>query len=640
MPIPLLERHRGAAVALAVALAAAIPFAETVGYGFAFDDVYEVVRNDDVRSLANVPRMFARGAWDGAGERNPIYRPLTSVTYAANAALGGPSPLGFHLANVLFHALVSLLVLALALRLGLPLGAAALGAALFAVHPVHVEVVANVAGRKDALAAAFVILAVLGHRAALRRESAAWALLPPLAVAAALFSKETGVAALAAVAGWDLLLGKAEWKARRTRAAVLYAVYLAELALYLWARHAAVGSVGALAAKTPFIENPLAHVGVAPRLLTAVAVIGRGLALLVLPSSLSPDYSWNAIPVVTRATDPRFLAAAAAVAAIGWAALRVRRTRPVLAFLALWYAAGLFPGSNLLVAVGTIFGERLLYLPSVAMCLAAAALAAAAATLGARVRAAAVAALAFAAVGLAARTVAYAAAWKDEVSLFSEAVRAEPASAKAHQLLGEALMEEGRVPEGARELEAAVRALDALPDPPEGPRIQLGVAYERLGRADAAGALYEEMLGRSPDLPDALWRLGVVRWSQGRREEATRLWERTLAVAPDHARAMTDLGIARSQRGDAGAAEALWLRAAQVDPRAAGPWLSLGNLYERRGDLARARAAWERFLELASYGVYPGQREAVAERLRALEAASARGAPDGGRVSGPPPRAP
>ena len=639
MPMPLLARHRGAAVALAVAVAAAIPFAGTLGYGFAFDDVHEVVRNDDVHSLANVPRMFARGAWDGAGERNPIYRPLTSATYAVNAVLGGLSPFGFHLANVLFHALVSVLVLALALRMGLPLGAAALGAVLFAVHPVHVEVVANVAGRKDAFAAAFVLLAVLGHRAALRREGAGWALLPPLAVAAALFSKETGAAALAVIGGWDLLLGRDAWRARRRRAVALYAVYLAELALYLWARHAAVGSVGALAAKTPFVENPLAHVGLAPRLLTAAAVIGKGLALLVLPASLSPDYSWNAIPVVTRVTDPRFLASAAAVVGICWAVLRVRRSRPVFAFLALWYGATLFPGSNLLLAVGTIFGERLLYLPSVALCLAAGALAAEAADRGARVRRAAVALLA-AAVALAARTVAYAAAWKNEVSLFSEAVRAEPASAKAHQLLGEALMEEGRAPEGVRELEAAVRALEALADPPEGPSIQLGVAYERVGRSDAAAALYEHVLGRSPDHPDALWRLGVVRWSQGNRQEAVRLWERTIAVAPDHARAMTDLGIARWQGGDASGAEALWLRAAEIDPRSAGPWLSLGNLYAGRGDLARARAAWERFLELARYGVYPGQRDAVAERLRALEAAGDRGPPADRRLSGPPPRAP
>jgi tetratricopeptide (TPR) repeat protein len=270
--------------------------------------------------------------------------------------------------------------------------------------------------------------------------------------------------------------------------------------------------------------------------------------------------------------------------------------------------------------VGTIFGERLLYLPSVALSLAAAAV-------GARLladprravrRATAAAALACA-VLLGGRTVAYASVWSDEVSLFREAVRAVPGSAKAHALLGAALMEVGRVPEGVVELEDAVRRLAPLADPPPQRLLELGVAYERAGRGADAEAVYDDLLRRRADYPDALWRLGVVRWGQGRREEAARLWERTLAVAPAHAQAMTDLGIARYQRGDVAGAEALWIRATQVSPQSAGPWLSLGELYERRGDLAGARAAWRAFLERARYGVYPGQRERVAERLRALE---------------------
>jgi lipopolysaccharide biosynthesis regulator YciM len=56
-----------------------------------------------------------------------------------------------------------------------------------------------------------------------------------------------------------------------------------------------------------------------------------------------------------------------------------------------------------------------------------------------------------------------------------------------------------------------------------------------------------------------------------------------------------------------------------VDPARAGPWLALGELYAARGELTRARAAWTAFLDRARYGVYPGQRERVEERLRALD---------------------
>ncbi len=620
MPSPPLARRPLLAAAAAVALAAVLPYAGTLGHGFALDDAAEVVRNERIRSLASVPALFAEGAWAGAGQEAAIYRPLTTASYALNHALGGLSPLGFHLGNVVFHAIASLLVLALARRAGLGTAAAAIGAILFAIHPVHVEVVANVAGRKDALATAFVLAAVLAHAAALEREGRAWLALPPLAFAAALLSKESGVAALAAFVAWDLLPGRAAWGRRRGRALLLYAAYGAVFALYLWARRSAVGSLGVPLAGIPFVENPLPHLAAGPRLLTAVAVLGRGLALLAFPAALSPDYSFDAIPAVASPLDPRFALSAAALVALAGAAFAARRRAPVVALAALWYAGAIFPTSNLLVPVGTIFGERLLYLPSVALALAAAALAGRLLDEPRRGVRRAAAALGLAAAALlAGRTVAYAAAWSDEVSLFREAVRAVPGSAKAHALLGAALMEAGRVPEGIAELEDGVRRLAPLADPTPQRLLELGVAYERAGRAADAEAIYGDLLRRHPDHPDALWRLGVVRWTQGRRDEAARLWERTLAVAPGHAQALTDLGIARYQGGDAAAAEALWIRATQLSPQSAGPWLSLGELYERRGDLARAREAWRAFLERARYGVYPGQRERVEERLRELD---------------------
>jgi tetratricopeptide (TPR) repeat protein len=602
--------------ALAVALAAAAPYTPTLGHGFAFDDAPEVVRNDHIRSLRNLPAIFAGGAWDGAGEANPIYRPLTTATYALQHALHGLSSAGYHLGNVLLHAAAGALVLLLALRAGLPLAGAALAALLFAVHPVHVEVVANVAGRKDALATVLVLLAVLAHRAAVRRGGAR-VILPPLAVAAALFSKESGVAALAILPAWDLLPGREAFRANRRRALAIHAACAAVAVLWLVARRAAVGSLGIPLAFIPFAENPLAHAPAAERILTAVAVLGRGLGLFVFPASLSPDHSFEAIPIVRSPLDPRFLGAAAALLAVGTVAIRTARTRPLLAFGAVWWGAGIFPASNLAVPVGTVFGERLLYLPGVGLCLWAGVAGAAALAPG-RARALRIAAAGALLAALAARTVAYASAWSDEVSLFEAAVRAEPASARAHELLGAAYLEVGRAGEGVARLEEALRILERGPAPPHETRVKLGVALERLGRLDGAEREYARILSAAPDHPDALWRLGVVRWGQGRREEAARLWERTLVVAPDHARAMSDLGIAANARGDVAGAEALWTRAARIDPRAAGPWLSLGALYDRRGEIERARVAWETFLERARYGAYPREREMVEARLRAL----------------------
>src|SRR6266487_4054001 len=126
--------------------------------------------------------------------------------------------------NVLLHAVVSALVVAIALQLRLSLGGAVLAGVLFSVHPLHVEVVGNVAGRKDELAALFALGTLLAH-VLTRRRGSAWVLTALVAFAAALFSKESGAAALGLVIAWDLFLDEGGWRDRASRALPRYAAY-------------------------------------------------------------------------------------------------------------------------------------------------------------------------------------------------------------------------------------------------------------------------------------------------------------------------------------------------------------------------------------------------------------------------------
>jgi hypothetical protein len=138
-----------------VALLAAAVFAHTLPFDFVYDDVPVILRNEHLHSLAAWREILA-GPWWSSG----LYRPLTSLTFAINWAMGGGSPWPFHLTNVLAHAAASVLVLLLAKRL-LPPAAALAAALLFAVHPVHVEAVANLVGRAEVLATLFTVAAAL-----------------------------------------------------------------------------------------------------------------------------------------------------------------------------------------------------------------------------------------------------------------------------------------------------------------------------------------------------------------------------------------------------------------------------------------------------------------------------------------------
>jgi tetratricopeptide (TPR) repeat protein len=632
--------------AAVIAVAAVVVYAGTLGHGFVLDDGPEVVDNLFIRSPSELPRILTSGSWEGAGEGNPpIYRPLTTLTYALNHAAGGLAPFGYHLVNVVLHAVGSVLVLAVGLRLGLALAPAALAGLLFAVHPVHVEAVANVAGRKDVLVTVFFLAAVLAHAAALRRAGSVQK--PPrrygpaaagaaAAFAGALFSKENGLVLVGLLAAHDLLFARGDWKLAPRRAAALYAVYAAEIGVYLWGRSIAVGSF--VFPMLSFEENPVAFAPAGVRILTAVAVLGKGLLLLVAPVTLSPDYSYRAIPAATGLGDPRVLASLAAAGLLTVLALWGRRRWPAGLFALLWYGLTIFPASNLVVRIGTIFGERLLYLPSVAFCLAGGSLLGAlllarvtpAAGAGARAGAppppapgnawpavALQVGVALPLAVLAWRTVAHARVWADEPALYASAARTQPDSSRARRLHGGGLMEQGRPAEAAREFERALEILSDPSVPPavrSRPRLELGVAWEQLGRLEDALRLYEAVAAEDPGNADAPWRMGVVRWREGRKGEAVDLWQRAVALDPRHARAMSDLGIASLLAGDAAGAKAMWRRAMEADPTVASVWYRIGNLHEREGDLAAARAAWAEFLR-RSPGRYPEWRAEVEAKL-------------------------
>lgn len=589
-----LQRRQARLATLAVALAAVLPYLHTLGHGFAYDDGVEVVDNAFIRGAEGVPLILTNPVWAGSGKGSSAYRPLTTLTYALNHAAGGLAPAGYHLVNLLLHAGASALVLALALALGLPLAAATLAGLLFAVHPVHVEAVANVAGRKELLVTVFALGALLLHGSALRRGGARLVAVPLLGLLAA-FSKETGLVLVGMAAARDLLFGREQIRAAPRRAAALYAGYLAGAALYLGARWGVLQSVGMPG--TPFLENPIASAPFLERLATGIVVLGKGLQLLAAPLTLSPDYSYAAIPPVTSLLDPRLAAAMAGLAGVAAFGAWPGPWRPVRLAAVAVYGLAVFPASNLLVPIGTLFGERLLYLPSVGFAIGVAALAARWLEGRHRVLVRAVAGVALA--GLAVRGAWYARAWEDSLTIFAEGARVQPASAQMQLTYGGQLLERGEMAGAAAAFSRAAEILAVRPDAQSPALVQLGVAYEHLGRAEEAEQLYARVLALDPRHPDALWRAGVRRWAHGDRSGAVALWESAVAAEPRHAPALADLGVAAYTAGDLVGAEARLREAAAIAPKLPGVWYKLGLVCDRLGRRPEALAAWRRFLELA-----------------------------------------
>jgi tetratricopeptide (TPR) repeat protein len=472
------------AALVGVALAA---YANSFSSGLVQDAKALLTLDDRIRALTlqNLRLIFEKTYWwpkvaDG------LYRPVTTLSLLFNYAVlgGGQNPAGYHALNFLLHAGNVCLVYALARRVLGDARAAFLAAALWAVHPIGVEAVANIAGRADLLAAMAVLgglllYARLDGLAGWRARAAVAGLFA--AATAGVFSKENAAVLLGLLALWDLCRATPPALPRRLRAAA-YAAVVASLALLWIVRGAVLGAMPS--PQVVYVDNPLRATGFLVARWTAIKVIGIDLGLLLWPAGLSCDRSYRAIALA----GPRDLAAwiwLAIVAALLAAAIaRYRRDR-VLFFAAGFFAVAILPTSNLIVPIGSIMAERFLYLPSVAFAVALVALVSRAVP-----RKAATVLLAAAVVLCACRTFARNFAWHDNVALASTDVETVPASFKLHDMLAKSLYDQdprGNLDRAIAEEERAWAILQPLPPPlsTELTPSYLGIYYRLKG--DASG---------------------------------------------------------------------------------------------------------------------------------------------------------
>ena len=440
---------------------ALLAYSNSFGAGFVFDSDRAILRDSRVQAATpeNLHLILNQEYWYKS-TATLLYRPLTTFSYLFNYVIlgNGTDPAGYHWINFALHAVNIALVYLLGLllfretrtkeRMALAL------AAVWAVHPILTESVTNIVGRADLLAGFGVLAGLVCHA---KGEMASgwrrlgWLAAVMLAATIGMFSKESAIVLLAAMAIYDLTFGKGGARARLPG----YLAAALPVALYLFVRDRVISVL--VSAPIPFTDNPLVGAGFWTARLTAVKVIGKYLWLLVWPRNLSCDYSYNQVsPIAWGAGDIAALAVCAAAAAA--AIFCYRRHKAVCFFIAFFFAA-LAPTSNLILLIGSIMAERFLYLPSLgfAGCLVWA--------IYRRPRLAP-AGLALLSAALAVRTYARNIDWQDDRSLWTSAARVSPGSYKTHLHVATAVI--GPQGEGMDraigEVNRSLAILDGLPD--------------------------------------------------------------------------------------------------------------------------------------------------------------------------------
>ncbi|MBN2465742.1 tetratricopeptide repeat protein [candidate division WOR-3 bacterium] len=577
-------------LAAGVVVLSGLVYLPTLGYDFVLDDKPLIAENRDM--LAPTPFGFfvqSYVRWEGmqGEDLHAYYRPLVASSFWLDLRLWGMRSSGFHLTNVLLNCVVGALVVLVLAELLASFWPVLLGGLAFALHPAHVESVANVAGRTDLLMALFLVFAFLALLHFRQRPSGTWFALALVSFTAAMLCKETAILFPALTA--FVLLPELRKPAKRSRALLMVGALAAVGVAYLVAR-AAVLAGPALG---------WGEVGPGQRLMLAVNSFGRYAFMSLFPFDRR-IYQNDAAALAAFGWPT--LAAAAALAAAVWAAIRYRST-PV-GIGSLWFVLAILPGCNLFPPGRSFLSQRMLYLPTVGVVLTFAALAM---TLRRGRQALAVCVALYAGVmGLVA--IRSMPAWRSQLSLDTTIVAECPNDVKARFELGRDLLAAGDREGAAREFYRSLASV--LGD--TAAWLSLGDVMAHEGDMGGAVAAYRQALSILPNSALLHSNLGAALGQIGDTSGAEREYRRAIELQPDLAAAHNNLGQLLAVRGSQDSAIVEFRLALQSQPDNTGARFNLGVALQASGRLEEARAAFERVL-LQDPG-YPG----ASERLRAL----------------------
>ncbi len=341
---------------LTVAASAIVVYLGSLGHGFALDDVPIIATNPLVHRWSGLLEAFRAPYWPATAGA-AMYRPLTVASFALDWQTSQLAWL--HGVNVLWHAAVSVTVAALVRRWSESAGGALVAGVLFAVHPVHVEAVANLVGRAELMAALFALLSVY---AALEHDLLWWSC---AALVLGLLSKETAAIVPGLIAaGW---ITRVTHRPTPRRVGTYVVSWLCVGVLYGVVRWTILRPYSDQVLVAPvFVGASFAAIR-----WTAVAAFADFARLLVFPLTLRVDYSPGERTLVTNPLDARFVVGAICLALwVGLGVLAWRRGRRLEAFGLGWSLIALLPVSNLLFPTGVLVAERTLYLPSAGLAIA------------------------------------------------------------------------------------------------------------------------------------------------------------------------------------------------------------------------------------------------------------------------------
>jgi tetratricopeptide (TPR) repeat protein len=529
--------------------------------------------------------------WAFQATRASNWHPLTWLSHMADSEIYGSQAWGHHLTNVLFHAANAALLFWLLWRLTGFTWRCALVAALFAVHPLHVESVAWVSERKDVLSTCLGLIVFLLYRRYCEKPGGA-----RMALVAVVFA--VGLTAKPMLVSWPLLMLLLDvWPLRRLPVNGLTPVKNGKknrrpaaeppsdpgadsvLVETVYPKRSAVALVlekwplwllaGASCWVTYWVQNhggsvrTFEEVDMGTRIGNSLCAYAGYLTHMVWPTGLNCFYPYLLVLPPLEV----ILSAVGLVAVTLWVAIRWRQ-QPYLPFGWLWYGISLGPVIGLVQVGGQSMADRYTYIPLVGIFVMVAwglpdlvkKMAGAQADLVNRTVLPALAvAVLLACVPLTWRQIGF---WKDSIAVFSRALAVTDNNALAHNNLGVALTTAGRYEEGGKHFEEALRLNPKYADA----HSNLGVILGMRGQNELAAAHFREAATLNPGFANAHYNLGMVLQTLGRIEESESEYRKAVDLDPFHVKARIALSQMLGERKQMAEAVRLMRDTLQINP--------------------------------------------------------------------------
>lgn len=532
-----------------------IIYANTIKNGYVVDDSVAITQNKTVqKGFAGIPELITKSFYHGAtGENKNLYRPIPSIFFAIEVGLFGNNPMFPHLVNIILFSLTCMVLFKLLKdnffngAMGIPFFAAM----LFASHPIHTEVVANIKSLDEIIALLGSLLSLYTFLNYIKNRNLKDYLYSMLFFIIAIFSKENAITFLIIIPLTAYLINATKLKQLIILSLPLIAIAFTNIILRYYLLDSNFSD-------TAITENSLIAAGTKlEHYATAILILGKYLQLIIFPQPLVWDYSFNQIPVVSFANSYVIISIGLHLLLLSVAAYFYKK-KPAITCGILFYFVTISIVSNIIIIIGTQMAERLLYMPSVGILLFLTILPFLfynkdftkinLLEIPKSIKIIFIGAIVLFSV----KTISRNADWKDNITLFTKSLKTSPNSTRVHFTIGN---------------EYLSMAMDEKNTNKKNEYFDKSISH--LKRAIYIYPKYKE----------AWFFLGNAYFNKKDIINAKIMYRKSLELNPKNLKALNLLGVISSMQDNNDLAEKLFLKAKSIDVNNADSYANLGYLH-------------------------------------------------------------